>query len=149
MLTDIPRQMFENKVTKLSEKTQGNLIIKEYPTAAAHSGHFKGLLNELALKKSFKPDIIFIDYLNICASSRYRAGSNVNSYSYIKAIAEELRVLQLKLMYLSSPRLRQLVLVLLLVMSILLTHLSPSVFLPLLILCLLLLVLRNLRGWVK
>jgi len=90
-LTDIPRQMFETKVTKLSEKTQGNLIIKEYPTAAAHSGHFKGLLNELALKKSFKPDIIFIDYLNICASSRYRAGSNVNSYSYIKAIAEELR----------------------------------------------------------
>ena len=90
-LTDIPRQMFENKVTKLSEKTQGNLIIKEYPTAAAHSGHFKGLLNELALKKSFKPDIIFVDYLNICASSRYRAGSNVNSYSYIKAIAEELR----------------------------------------------------------
>ena len=90
-LTDIPRQMFENKVTKLSEKTQGALIIKEYPTASAHSGHFKGLLNELALKKSFKPDIIFIDYLNICASSRYRAGSNVNSYSYIKAIAEELR----------------------------------------------------------
>ena len=90
-LTDIPRQMFENKVTKLSEKTQGNLIIKEYPTAAAHSGHFKGLLNELSLKKTFKPDIIFIDYLNICASSRYRAGSNVNSYSYIKAIAEELR----------------------------------------------------------
>ena len=90
-LTDIPRQMFETKVTKLSEKTKGNLIIKEYPTAAAHSGHFKGLLNELALKKSFKPDIIFIDYLNICASSRYRAGSNVNSYSYIKAIAEELR----------------------------------------------------------
>ena len=62
-LTDIPRQMFETKVTKLSEKTQGNLIIKEYPTAAAHSGHFKGLLNELALKKSFKPDIIFVDYL--------------------------------------------------------------------------------------
>ena len=90
-LTDIPRQMFESKVTKLAEKTQGNLIIKEYPTAAAHSGHFKGLLNELALKKSFTPDIIFIDYLNICASSRYRAGSNVNSYSYIKAIAEELR----------------------------------------------------------
>jgi hypothetical protein len=83
--------MFETKVTKLSEKTQGTLIIKEYPTASAHSGHFKSLLNELALKKSFKPDIIFIDYLNICASSRYRAGSNVNSYSYIKAIAEELR----------------------------------------------------------
>ena len=72
-LTDIPRQMFESKVTKLSEKTQGSLIIKEYPTAAAHSGHFKGLLNELALKKSFKPHIIFIDYLNICASSRYRS----------------------------------------------------------------------------
>ena len=90
-LTDIPRQMFETKVSNLAKKTQGNLIIKEYPTAAAHSGHFKGLLNELALKKSFTPDIIFIDYLNICASSRYRAGSNVNSYSYIKAIAEELR----------------------------------------------------------
>ena len=90
-ITDLPRKMFETKVTKLSEKTQGTLIIKEYPTASAHSGHFKALLNELALKKSFKPDIIFIDYLNICASSRYRAGSNVNSYSYIKAIAEELR----------------------------------------------------------
>ncbi len=90
-ITDLPRKMFEDKVTKLSKKTQGTLIIKEYPTASAHSGHFKSLLNELALKKSFKPDIIFIDYLNICASSRYRAGSNVNSYSYIKAIAEELR----------------------------------------------------------
>ena len=90
-ITDLPKVMFDNKVTNLSQKTQGTLIIKEYPTAAAHSGHFKGLLNELALKKSFKPDIIFIDYLNICASSRYRAGSNVNSYSYIKAIAEELR----------------------------------------------------------
>lgn len=90
-ITDLPRKTFENKVTKLSQKTQGTLIIKEYPTASAHSGHFKSLLNELSLKKSFKPDIIFIDYLNICASSRYRAGSNVNSYSYIKAIAEELR----------------------------------------------------------
>ena len=80
-----------SKVTNLAQKTQGTLIIKEYPTASAHSGHFRALLNELALKKSFKPDIIFIDYLNICASSRYRAGSNVNSYSYIKAIAEELR----------------------------------------------------------
>ena len=90
-ITDLPKPMFENKVTDLSKKTQGTLIIKEYPTAAAHSGHFKGLLNELALKKSFRPDIIFIDYLNICASSRYRAASNVNSYSYIKAIAEELR----------------------------------------------------------
>ena len=90
-LTDLPKSMFENKVTKLAEKTQGSLIIKEYPTASAHSGHFKALLNELALKKSFRPDIIFIDYLNICASSRYRQGGSINSYSYIKAIAEELR----------------------------------------------------------
>ena len=90
-LTDLPRVIFENKVTKLSEKTQGQLIIKEYPTASAHAGHFKTLLNELTLKKSFKPDIIFIDYLNICASSRYSKLVNVNSYSYIKAIAEDLR----------------------------------------------------------
>jgi len=90
-ITDLPKPMFESKVTNLAQKTQGTLIIKEYPTASAHSGHFKSLLQELALKKSFKPDIIFVDYLNICASSRYRAGSNVNSYSYIKAIAEELR----------------------------------------------------------
>jgi len=90
-IVDLPKPLFESKVTNLAKKTQGSLIIKEYPTASAHSGHFKALLNELALKKSFKPDIIFIDYLNICASSRYRAGSNVNSYSYIKAIAEELR----------------------------------------------------------
>ena len=90
-ITELPKLMFENKVTNLAKKTQGTLIIKEYPTASAHSGHFKSLLNELALKKSFRPDIIFIDYLNICASSRYRGNSNVNSYSYIKAIAEELR----------------------------------------------------------
>ena len=90
-LADLPRTSFENKVTNLAKKTQGQLIIKEYPTASAHSGHFKALLNELALKKSFKPDIIFIDYLNICASSRYRQTGTVNSYSYIKAIAEELR----------------------------------------------------------
>ena len=90
-ITDLPKPMFESKVESLAKKTQGTLIIKEYPTASAHSGHFKGLLNELALKKSFRPDIIFVDYLNICASSRYRANSNVNSYSYIKAIAEELR----------------------------------------------------------
>ena len=90
-LTDLPKPMFDKKVKRISKKTQGQLIIKEYPTASAHSGHFKALLNELALKKSFKPDIIFVDYLNICASSRYRTGSNVNSYSYIKAIAEELR----------------------------------------------------------
>ena len=90
-LSELPKPMFDKKVEKIAKKTQGQLIIKEYPTAAAHSGHFKALLNELALKKSFKPDIIFVDYLNICASSRYRSGSNVNSYSYIKAIAEELR----------------------------------------------------------
>ena len=90
-LTELPKSMFENKVTSIANKTQGTLIIKEYPTASAHSGHFKSLLNELALKKSFKPDIIFIDYLNICASSRYKGNSTVNSYSYIKAIAEELR----------------------------------------------------------
>ena len=90
-ITDLPKSMYESKVTNLAEKTQGILIIKEYPTASAHSGHFKALLQELALKKSFRPDIIFIDYLNICASSRYRGNSTVNSYSYIKAIAEELR----------------------------------------------------------
>ena len=90
-ISNLPQQIFESKVTKLSHKTQGTLIIKEYPTASAHSGHFRSLLNELALKKSFRPDIIFIDYLNICASSRYKANGNINSYSYIKAIAEELR----------------------------------------------------------
>ena len=90
-ITDLPKTMFEDKITNLAQKTQGTLIVKEYPTASAHSGHFKSLLNELALKKSFRPDIIFIDYLNICASSRYRGNSTVNSYSYIKAIAEELR----------------------------------------------------------
>ena len=90
-IADLPKVMFDSKVTSLAKKTQGTLIIKEYPTASAHSGHFKSLLSELALKKSFKPDIIFIDYLNICASSRYRGNLSVNSYSYIKAIAEELR----------------------------------------------------------
>ena len=90
-IADLPKQMFETKVNNIAQKTQGTLIIKEYPTASAHAGHFRSLLNELALKKSFRPDIIFIDYLNICASSRYRAGSNVNSYTTVKAIAEELR----------------------------------------------------------
>ena len=90
-IVDLPKTMYTSKVTNLAEKTQGTLIIKEYPTASAHSGHFKALLQELALKKSFRPDIIFVDYLNICASSRYRGNSTVNSYSYIKAIAEELR----------------------------------------------------------
>ena len=90
-IVDLPKQIFESKVSNLSSKTQGTLIIKEYPTASAHAGHFRALLSELALKKSFRPDIIFVDYLNICASSRYRGNSTVNSYSYIKAIAEELR----------------------------------------------------------
>lgn len=90
-LCDLPLQIFENKVQNLSKRTQGTLVIKEYPTASAHSGHFKSLLNELTLKKSFHPDIIFIDYLNICSSSRYKSNLSVNSYSYIKAIAEELR----------------------------------------------------------
>ena len=90
-LADIPKSSFENKVNNLAKKTQGQLIIKEYPTASAHSGHFKALLNELALKKSFKPDIIFVDYLNICASSRYKGSANINSYTLVKSIAEELR----------------------------------------------------------
>ena len=90
-LEDLPKSIFTNKASKLAEKTKGTLIIKEYPTASAHSGHFKALLNELALKKSFRPDVIFVDYINICASSRFRAGSNINSYSIIKSIAEELR----------------------------------------------------------
>ena len=90
-IASLPKSMFETKVTNIAKKTQGTLIVKEYPTASAHAGHFKSLLNELALKKSFRPDIIFIDYLNICASSRYRGNSTVNSYSYIKSVAEELR----------------------------------------------------------
>jgi len=90
-LHDLPKKMFDDKITKLQKKAKGKLIIKEYPTASAHSGHFRGLLKELAIKKSFKPDIIFIDYLNICASSRFKAGNNMNSYTIIKSIAEELR----------------------------------------------------------
>ena len=81
-ISEVPKAIFDSKLTHIAEKTQGTLIIKEYPTASAHAGHFKALLNELALKKSFRPDIIFIDYLNICASSRYKSGnSTVNSYS--------------------------------------------------------------------
>ena len=89
-LMDLPKPMFDTKVQKVLKKTQGTLIIKEYPTASAHAGHFKSLLNELSLKKGFSPDIIFIDYLNICSSSRFK-GTIVNSYTFIKAIAEELR----------------------------------------------------------
>ena len=89
-IKDIPKEVYESKILSISKKTQGKLIFKEYPTSSAHVGHFKSLLNELQLKKNFKPDIIFIDYLNICASSRFK-GSIVNSYTYIKAIAEEIR----------------------------------------------------------
>ena len=90
-ITDLPKAIFDQKVAKLKSKAKGKLIIKEYPTAAAGAQHFRSLLNELALKRDFKPDIIFIDYLNICTSSRIKAGAYVNSYSYIKSIAEELR----------------------------------------------------------
>ena len=90
-LKNLPKSMFESRIEKVSGKTHGKLIIKEYPTASAHTGHFKALLNELALKRSFRPDIIFIDYLNICASVRFKPGGSVNSYTYVKAIAEELR----------------------------------------------------------
>ena len=89
-LHTMPKDMYESKMSKLQKKTVGKLIIKEYPTASAHSGHFRALLNELSLKKTFKPDVVFIDYLNICASSRFKGG-NISSYFYIKAIAEELR----------------------------------------------------------
>lgn len=90
-LHDLPKQMYEDKIEKLVSKTKGKLIIKEYPTASAHTNHFRALLQELSIKKSFKPDIIFVDYLNICASSRFKGGSNINSYTLIKSIAEELR----------------------------------------------------------
>jgi hypothetical protein len=90
-ISELPKNIFETKINNLAKKTQGTLIIKEYPTASAHAGHFKSLINELALKKSFKPDIIFIDYLNICSSSRFKGGSNINSYTLVKSIAEELR----------------------------------------------------------
>ena len=90
-LTDLPKDVYDKKIGKVREMTTGKLIIKEYPTAAASAVHFRTLLNELNLKKNFVPDIIFIDYLNICCSSRVKPGASVNSYTYIKAIAEELR----------------------------------------------------------
>ena len=89
-ISAIPESVFTSRVQQIGQKTQGKLIIKEYPTASAHAGHFKALLSDLSLKKDFRPNIIFIDYLNICASSRYK-GHIVNSYTYVKAIAEELR----------------------------------------------------------
>jgi replicative DNA helicase len=90
-LHTLPKKMFEDKIRSISKKTVGKLVIKEYPTASAHSGHFRSLVKELAIKKSFKPDLICIDYLNICASSRFKGNASVGSYFYIKAIAEELR----------------------------------------------------------
>ena len=90
-LHDLPKQMFDDKIAKIIKSTSGKLIVKEYPTASAHSAHFRGLIKELAIKKSFKPDILFVDYLNICSSSRFKGQANVNSYMYIKSIAEELR----------------------------------------------------------
>ena len=90
-LSNIPKDMYMSKINRMKAKTAGKLIIKEYPTASAHVGHFRHLLNELNLKRNFVPDIVYVDYLNICMSSRIKTGSNVNSYTYIKAIAEELR----------------------------------------------------------
>ena len=91
-LDKLSKDMFTTKVADIARKTTGKLIIKEYPTGAAHSGHFRALLNELKLKRQFEPDIIFIDYLNICSSSRMKGlGGAINTYSYVKAIAEELR----------------------------------------------------------
>ena len=90
-LPDLSKKMYDKKIEKLKNKTKGKLIVKEYPTAAAHAGHFRHLLQELDIKKDFQPDIIFIDYLNICASHRIRPGSGANSYTLVKSIAEELR----------------------------------------------------------
>lgn len=91
-LETLPKEMFDNKITKIAQKNIGKLIIKEYPTGAAHTGHFRALLNELKLKKNFMPDMIFIDYLNICSSSRMKGlGGSINTYSLIKSIAEEIR----------------------------------------------------------
>ena len=90
-LEALPKKMFDDKIRRIEKKTKGKLIVKEYPTASAHTGHFRALLNELIIKKNFRPDILIIDYLNICSSSRFKMGASINSYSYIKSIAEELR----------------------------------------------------------
>jgi replicative DNA helicase len=96
-LKELPKAMYDQKIQRVKGKTSGKLIIKEYPTAGAHVGHFRHLINELKLKRQFKPDIIYVDYLNICMSSRIRTGSNVNSYTLVKAIAEELRGLAVEM----------------------------------------------------
>ena len=103
-LHELPKKMFTDRLSKIQTKTNGKLIIKEYPTASAHTGHFRSLIKELTLKKSFNPDIIFIDYLNICASSRFKGNANVGSYFYIKAIAEELRGKKWNIMFLLCHR---------------------------------------------
>lgn len=90
-LKQLPKQMYDKKMERVSSGVSGKLIVKEYPTASANVNHFRALLDELEIKKKFKPDIIFIDYLNICASARYKQGGNVNSYMYVKSISEELR----------------------------------------------------------
>ena len=90
-LSNLPKDMYDKKVKSIRDKTTGKLIVKEYPTASAHTGHFRHLLQELNLKKDFLPDIIYVDYLNICASARMRAGASVNSYTMVKSIAEEMR----------------------------------------------------------
>ena len=95
-LHDLPKQMFSNRIDRIKDKTEGRLIIKEYPTAGAHAGHFKALINELSLKQKFRPDMIMVDYLNICASSRFKGGANINSYTLVKSIAEELRGLAIE-----------------------------------------------------
>ena len=135
-LHDMPQQLYEGKITKLREKTQGQLVIKEYPTASAHSGHFKSLMNELALKKSFRPEVIFIDYLNICASSRFKGG-NISSYFYVKAIAEELRGLAVEFNVPILVQHKQLELVMCQLILVLKIPLNLLVFQQLLTLCLL------------
>jgi replicative DNA helicase len=96
-LKDLSKPMFDDRISKVNDKIEGRLIVKEYPTASAHSGHFKALIDELKLKRNFHPDIVFIDYLNICTSSRFKPGSSANSYTIIKSIAEELRGLAVEL----------------------------------------------------
>ena len=96
-LHDLPKKMFDDKIAQIIKSTSGTLIVKEYPTASAHTGHFRGLVKELAIKKSFKPDIVFVDYVNICASSRFKGANNINSYTMVKSCAEELRGLAVEM----------------------------------------------------
>ena len=145
-IVDLPEVLFTSKVNEIARKTRGKLIIKEYPTASAHVGHFKALLSDLKLKKDFKPQLIFVDYLNICASARYK-GAVVNSYTYVKAIAEgAFAVLLWNAMYLLLVPLRLLVVVMAIVIQILPILLSLLVYLLLLILCSPLSLLRNLNN---